>query len=133
MNQLANYLGKVALLIFMCVGLVVSSTTAASANTKPGSKRTSAKTVKTNSTDKTKKPKRRSIKKKDVTLDEAQQIALRKVPGSIENGELRTEKGASVYAFEIRDKKGKTINIWVDQHTGKVVHRASERSTIGKK
>jgi len=64
MNQLANYLGKVALLIFMCVGLVVSSTTAASANTKPGTNRTSAKTVKTNSTDKTKKPKRRSIKKK---------------------------------------------------------------------
>jgi len=65
MKQSTSYLGKVALLLFMCVGLVATSSTVASANTKPGTKKTAAaKVAKPKAADTSKKPRKRSMKKK---------------------------------------------------------------------
>jgi uncharacterized membrane protein YkoI len=70
----------------------------------------------------------RPIKKKDVTLEEARKQALRKVKGTVEKEELRTEKGKPVYEFEIRASNGKTRDVWVSQRTGKVVRNSSEKT-----
>jgi hypothetical protein len=53
------------------------------------------------------------------------------MPGTIENSEPKTVRGAQVYAFEIRNKKGKVIDVWINQ-TGKLVHRSAEKSARGK-
>lgn len=57
--------------------------------------------------------------KKKVTMEQAQEIALKRVPGTVENSRTETQKGKTVYAFEIRDKKGMTENVWVSE-TGKI-------------
>ena len=66
-------------------------------------------------------------KKNDITQEKAQQIALKRAKGTVESGELKTEKGKEVYAFAIRNSKGKVRDIWVDPKTGKVVHDTMEK------
>lgn len=128
MKYTVNFIGRNALLLLILVGLVgMSSAYAGSqqatpqntAKPKPAAQntmkpKTSTKMAKTRTT--------RASKKKDITLEEAQQRALRKVPGTVESSQTMERNGMQIYSFEIRDKKGKTKKVNVDQ-TGKIVHR----------
>lgn len=64
-------------------------------------------------------------KKAKITMEQAREIALKRVPGTIIEGELEKEKGKLVYSFDIRDANGKIMEVWVDAKNGKVL-RASE-------
>ena len=108
-------LGKIGLFAFLLLGFIAVSSPAiyAAATTKPSSKK-----------HETSKPKSKKI---DITQEKAQQIALKRAKGTVESGELKTEKGKEVYAFAIRDSKGKVRDIWVDPKNGKVVHDSMEK------
>lgn len=40
-----------------------------------------------------------------ITLDQAREIALKKVPGKVEEGEIERENGKLIYSFDIRTDK----------------------------
>ena len=53
--------------------------------------------------------------------------------GTIKSEELETEKGMQVYSFDIQTKKGKIKEVWVNQKTGKIVHKSTESAKDEKK
>ncbi|MEZ5428264.1 MAG: PepSY domain-containing protein [Pyrinomonadaceae bacterium] len=65
------------------------------------------------------KPKKPKVSK-PVTIEQAQAIALKKVPGSVENSKTDTLKGKTAYMFEISRTKGGLTDVWVNSE-GKVV------------
>lgn len=60
-------------------------------------------------------------KEAKISLEEARQIALARVPGTVIESELDKEKGKVVYEFEIKDKDNKTFDVLVDAKTGEIV------------
>ena len=56
-----------------------------------------------------------------ISVDQARQIALARVPGTVIESELGKEKGKVVYEFEIRDKDNKSFDVLVDAKTGEIV------------
>ncbi len=103
MKLINNVVTKILFLSFLSVSLLAVST------------------INTFATEKS-----RAAKSGGVTLRQARAIALKKVPGRILSGELETEKGIRVYSFDIRDRKGKTIEVWVSAKSGRIVHKSTE-------
>jgi uncharacterized membrane protein YkoI len=64
--------------------------------------------------------------KPSVTEKQAQAIALKKFPGTVESSKTDTYKGKEVYLFEIEGKKGVETNVWVDM-TGKIIKSEKEK------
>lgn len=64
-------------------------------------------------------------KKAKITMEQAREIALKRMPGTIAEGELEKEKGKLVYSFDIRVENGKIMEVWVDAKDGKIL-RADE-------
>ncbi len=65
-----------------------------------------------------------------LSMDQAREIALAKVPGKIKTEEMEKEKGIWIYSFEIRpDGETKKIvkEVNVDADTGKIVDIGTER------
>ena len=60
-------------------------------------------------------------KQAKITRERAQQIALKRAPGTVENGELEKEHGRLVYSFDIRNAKGNHRRVQVSAITGRVV------------
>ncbi len=60
-------------------------------------------------------------KEAKISLEEARQTALTRVPRTVIESELDMEKGKVVYEFEIRDKNNKTFDVLIDAKTGEVV------------
>ena len=56
-----------------------------------------------------------------ITKEQAQEIALRRAPGTVESGELEREHGKVVYSFDIRNSKGTIDEVQVSAITGKIV------------
>jgi len=56
-----------------------------------------------------------------ITKDQAQEIALRRAPGTVESGELEREHGKLVYSFDIRNARGTIDEVQVSAITGKIV------------
>ena len=56
-----------------------------------------------------------------ITKDQAQEIALKRAPGTVESGELEREHGKLVYSFDIRNAKGTIDEVQVSAITGKIV------------
>ncbi|MEP6568636.1 MAG: PepSY domain-containing protein [Acidobacteriota bacterium] len=56
-----------------------------------------------------------------ITKEQAQEIALKRAPGTVESGELEREHGKLVYSFDIRNAKGTIDEVQVSAITGKVV------------
>ena len=48
----------------------------------------------------------RLAKQARITKEKAQEIALKRAPGSVESAELEKEHGKLVYSFDIRNAKG---------------------------
>ena len=55
-----------------------------------------------------------------ITLDQAREIALKRMPGKIESEELERERWVLVYSFDIRTKKGIT-EVQVNAVNGRIV------------
>jgi len=60
-------------------------------------------------------------KEAKISVEEARQTALARVPGTVIESELDKEKGKVVYEFEIRDKDNKTFDVLVNAKTGEIV------------
>lgn len=60
-------------------------------------------------------------KQAKITKEQAQEIAIKRAPGTVESGELEREHGKLVYSFDIRNAKGTIDEVQVSAVTGKVV------------
>ncbi len=56
-----------------------------------------------------------------ITKERAQEIALKRAPGTVESSELEREHGKLVYSFDIRNAKGTIDEVQVSAITGKIV------------
>jgi len=56
-----------------------------------------------------------------VTLEQARETALKRAPGTVEEGELEREHGKLVYSFDIRNARGTITEVQVSAITGKVL------------
>ena len=56
-----------------------------------------------------------------ISKERAQEIALKRAPGTVESAELEREHGKLVYSFDIRNAKGTIDEVQVSAITGKVV------------
>jgi uncharacterized membrane protein YkoI len=56
-----------------------------------------------------------------VTKEEAQAVALKRAPGTVESAELEREHRRLVWSFDIRNAKGTITEVQVSAITGKVV------------
>jgi len=56
-----------------------------------------------------------------ITKEQAQEIALKRAPGTVESGELEREHGKLIYSFDIRNAKGTIDEVQVSAITGKIV------------
>jgi uncharacterized membrane protein YkoI len=56
-----------------------------------------------------------------ITKEQAQEIALKRAPGTVESAELEREHGKLVYSFDIRNAKGTIDEVQVSAITGKIV------------
>ena len=60
-------------------------------------------------------------KQAKISKERAQEIALKRAPGTVESAELEREHGKLVYSFDIRNAKGTIDEVQVSAITGKVV------------
>jgi uncharacterized membrane protein YkoI len=60
-------------------------------------------------------------KQAKITKEQAQEIALKRAPGTVESGELEREHGKLVYSFDIRNSKGTIDEVQVSAISGKIV------------
>jgi uncharacterized membrane protein YkoI len=56
-----------------------------------------------------------------ITKEQAQETALKRAPGNVEDAELEREHGKLVYSFDIRNARGTIDEVQVSAITGKVV------------
>jgi uncharacterized membrane protein YkoI len=56
-----------------------------------------------------------------ITKEQAQEVALKRAPGTVESGELEREHGKLVYSFDVRNAKGTIDEVQVSALNGKVV------------
>ena len=63
-----------------------------------------------------------------ITKEQAQEVALKRAPGTVESGELEREHGKLVYSFDIRNAKGTIDEVQVSALTGKVVRVEHENA-----
>jgi uncharacterized membrane protein YkoI len=65
-----------------------------------------------------------------ITIDQAEDIALKARPGTVTDKELEKEKGGSGlrYSFDIKAADGKTYEVGVDAKTGEVLENGTESS-----
>lgn len=59
--------------------------------------------------------------KAKITKEEAQAIALKKVPGEVIESEIEKEKGKLIWSFDIRAENGKIMDVEVDANTGTIL------------
>jgi uncharacterized membrane protein YkoI len=56
-----------------------------------------------------------------ITKEQAQEIALKRAPGTVEGAELEREHGKLIYSFDIRNSKGTIDEVQVSAINGKIV------------
>ncbi|MDQ3474351.1 MAG: PepSY domain-containing protein [Acidobacteriota bacterium] len=67
-------------------------------------------------------------KEAKITKEQAQEVALKRAPGTVESGELERERGKLVYSFDIRNSKGTIDEVQVSAISGKVVRVEHENA-----
>lgn len=63
-----------------------------------------------------------------ITKEQAQGVALKRAPGTVESGELEREHGKLVYSFDIRNAKGTIDEVQVSAMNGIVVRVEHENA-----
>jgi lipopolysaccharide export LptBFGC system permease protein LptF len=109
MNINKKLIAKVTLLSLVFVGAMSLSSTGVFAQTRTSKQKMTS-----------------SNKAKSVSLESARKTALKHSSGTVEREEMETQKGKSVYAFDIRNAKGTTREIWVDARTGRMIRNAKK-------
>ncbi|WP_391207109.1 PepSY domain-containing protein [Psychrobacillus sp. L4] len=69
--------------------------------------------------------------KAKLTSDEAQVIALKEVPGTVNKSELEDEDGVVVYGFEVKTASGDVKDVKVDAVSGKIVKVEADNEDEG--
>jgi uncharacterized membrane protein YkoI len=75
-------------------------------------------------------------KEAKISMEKAQEIALKKAPGKVESSELEREHGKLIYSFDIRTSKTDITEVNVDAITGKVLaveHESPKKEAEEKK
>ncbi|PYQ03306.1 MAG: peptidase M4 [Acidobacteria bacterium] len=75
-------------------------------------------------------------KQAKISKEKAQEIALKKAPGTVESSELEKEKGTLVYSFDIKTAKGGITEVLVsaiDGHIVDVSHETAAKEAAEKK
>ena len=70
-------------------------------------------------------------KQAKISKERAQEVALRRAPGTVESSELEREHGKLVYSFDIRNAKGTIDEVQVSATTGRVVRVEHETKKRG--
>src|SRR4051794_32139207 len=65
-------------------------------------------------------------KQANITMEQAGEIASKRIAGTIEESELEKEHGKIVYSFDIRTADGKVSEVQVDAKTGEIVRIEEE-------
>lgn len=73
-----------------------------------------------------------SLKSK-VTMEQAQAVALKRVPGTVTDSKSETVKGKEVFWFEIAGSRGQKSQVWVSADSGKVTKVKKEKTAKPKK
>jgi len=60
-------------------------------------------------------------KQAKITQAHAQEVALKRAPGTVESAELEKEHSKLVYSFDIRNSRGTITEVQVSAITGRVV------------
>jgi uncharacterized membrane protein YkoI len=60
--------------------------------------------------------------------DQAEKVALKKVPGDVVKSTMKEKKGKMICSVEILTKAGKTVEVDVDQKTNKIVQIETEEA-----
>jgi uncharacterized membrane protein YkoI len=60
-------------------------------------------------------------KQAKITKEQAQEVALKRAPGTVESAELEREHGKLVYSFDIRNSRGTITEVQVSAITGRIV------------
>ena len=71
-----------------------------------------------------------------ITMEQAQETALKRAPGKVESSELEREHGKLVYSFDIRNARGTITEVQVSAITGKIVrveHESRKQEAAEKK
>jgi hypothetical protein len=70
-----------------------------------------------------------------ISKEKAQEIALKKAPGTVESSELEREKGTLVYSFDIKTAKGITevLVSAIDGHVVSASHETAAKEAAEKK
>ena len=61
---------------------------------------------------------RKSVK---ITYEQARAIALKRITGTVIDGELEKENGRLQYAFDIKDAAGNVFDVEIDAMTGEIL------------
>lgn len=61
-----------------------------------------------------------------ISMEQARETALKRAPGTVEDGELEREHGRLVYSFDIRNAKGTITEVQVSALTGQIVRVEQE-------
>lgn len=102
-------IAKVTLLSFVFVGVMGVSSTSLLAQAKTSKQKMTS----------TRKP-------RTVSLESARKTALKHSSGTVEREEMETQNGRSVYAFDIKNAKGSTREVWVDSNTGRMIRNSKK-------
>jgi uncharacterized membrane protein YkoI len=75
-------------------------------------------------------------KQAKITQERAQEVALKRAPGTVESAELEKEHRKLLYSFDIRNASGTITEVQVSAITGKVVrveHENKKKEAAEKK
>jgi uncharacterized membrane protein YkoI len=107
---------KIIASAIFCAALVAGSSVSAFAQT--------TKTAKTGQ--KTEKPKTMVSKDRSLTEKQAEAVALKKYPGTVEKSSTDKYKGNEVFRFDIERKNGAMTDVWINKE-GKIVKKESKK------
>ena len=116
---------KALLAVLFSLMLVCGLATVSTAQTSPGKEQKPAVREKDDDgeDDEVSTEERKRVK---ISAEQARQIALERVSGTIVEEELEKENGRIVYSIEIRDKDKKVFDVEVDAETGAIVNVKEE-------
>ncbi|MGI8495778.1 MAG: PepSY domain-containing protein, partial [Pyrinomonadaceae bacterium] len=66
-------------------------------------------------------------KEAKITMAQAKEIALKRIPGTITEEDLEKENGRLQYSFDIKDADGKVFDVEIDAKTGKVLKAVEDK------
>lgn len=66
-------------------------------------------------------------KEAKITMNQAKEIALKRIAGTVTDQELEKKKGKILYSFDVKDANGKTFDVEVDAKTGAVLKAVEDK------